>query len=129
MALPRLPNRWRITLWIVGAVLLVTFLVGLLAVALLAAAAYAARELSGVSWIEAAGAVPAAGLLAFFALTLATRAQALHQRTLGRSGGEGLARTARGIGILALLLVLTAALALAVFAVLVATDGLTRAPW
>jgi hypothetical protein len=105
------------------------FLVGLLAVGLLAAAAYAARELPGVSWIEAAGAVPAAGLLAFFALTLATRAQALHQRTLGRSGGEGLARTARGIGILALLLVLTAALALAVFAVLVATDGLTRAPW
>jgi hypothetical protein len=107
----------------------VSFLLALLAVGVLAAAGYAARERPEISWLEAAGAVPAAGLLAFFALALATRARTLHQRTLGRSGGEALARTARGIGILALLLVVTAALALAVFAVLVTTDGLTRAPW
>ena len=30
---PRLPNRWRITGWIVVSILVVTFLVGLLAVA------------------------------------------------------------------------------------------------
>jgi len=106
-----------------------SFLLALLALGVLAAAAYAARERPEISWFEAAASVPLAGLLAFFALSLATRARAVHQRTLGRTGGEGLARTARGIGILALLLVLTAALALAVFGVLVATDGLTRAPW
>jgi hypothetical protein len=108
---------------------LFAFLVSVLALGVLGAAGYAARELPEISWFEAAAAVPVSALLAVVALTLATRARALHQRTLGRSGGEGLARTARGIGILALLLVVTASLALAVFAVLVSTDGLTRAPW
>jgi hypothetical protein len=106
-----------------------SFMLALMALGVLATAAYAARELPEISWFEAAAAVPVSGILAFVALAVATRARALHQRTLGRSGGEGLARTARGIGILALLLVLTAALALAVFAVLVMTDGLTHAPW
>jgi hypothetical protein len=106
-----------------------SLLLALLALGVLAAAAYAARELPEISWFEAAAAVPVAALLAFFALAVATRARAIHQRTLGRAGGDGLARTARGIGILALLLVLTAALALAVFGVLLATDGLTQAPW
>jgi uncharacterized membrane protein YcfT len=106
-----------------------SFLLALLALGVLVAAAYAARELPEISWFDAAAAVPVAGLLAFFALALATRARAIHQRTLGRAGGDGLARTARGIGILALLLAVTAALALAVFGVLLATDGLTHAPW
>jgi hypothetical protein len=106
-----------------------SFLLAVLALGVLGAAVYAARELAEISWFEAAAAIPVAGLLAFFALALATRARAIHQRTLGRAGGDGLARTARGIGILALLLVLTAGLALAVFGVLVATDGLTEAPW
>src|SRR3712207_1275886 len=108
---------------------LFAFLLGLLAFGVLGAAGYAARELPEVSWLEAAGAEPVSGMMAFFALVLATRARALHQRTLGRSGEKDLARTARAIGLLALLIVLTAALALGVFGVLVATAWLTRAPW
>ncbi|MBA2615156.1 MAG: hypothetical protein H0U90_05150 [Actinobacteria bacterium] len=101
----------------------------LLALAALGSAGFAARELPEISWLEAGAVIPFVGLLALFALSLASRGRAQHQRTLGRAGGEGVARTARGLGLLALLLTLTAALALAVFAVLATTDGLTKTPW
>jgi hypothetical protein len=104
-------------------------LVALLALGVLGGAVYVARELIDVSWLEAAGAVPVAALLAVLALALAARGRARHQRTLGRAGGAAVVRTARGLGLLALLLSLTAGLALAVFGVLVWTDGLTHAPW
>ena len=104
-------------------------LVALLALGVLGAAAYAAHLRAEITWLEAGAAVPAAALLALFALSRASRARAVHQRTLGRAGGVAVARTARGLGLLALLLAVTAALALGVFAVLVTTDGLTHAPW
>ena len=104
-------------------------LVALLALAALAGAGYLARERPEISWLEAGAVIPVVGLLALFALSLASRGRALHQRSLGRAGGEGVASTARGLGLLALLLTLTAALALGVFAVLASTDGLTRTPW
>lgn len=104
-------------------------LVALLAVGVLGAAVAAARIVREISWIEAGAAVPPAALLALLSLSLARRARAVHQRTLGRAGGEGLARLARGLGLLALLLTVSAALALGVFAVLALTDGLTRRPW
>ena len=103
--------------------------VALLALAVFAGAGLVARMLPQISWLEAFAAVPAVGLLALVALSLAARGQAVHQRTLGRAGGEGVARTARGLGVLALLLTVSAALALGVFAVLVSTDGLTHVPW
>jgi hypothetical protein len=104
-------------------------LVALLALAVLFGAGYLADTRGDVSWLQAAAAVPVAGLLSLFSLSLSGRARALHQRTLGRAGGSGLARVARFLGLLGLLLALTAALALGVFAVLETTDGLTKTPW
>ena len=103
--------------------------VALAALAVLAGAAYFAQTRPDVTWLEAAVALPGVALIAFLALSLAARARARHQRTLGRVGGEGLARLARVLAGLALLVTLTAALALGVFAVLELTDGLTHAPW
>jgi hypothetical protein len=108
---------------------LAAFFVAVLALGVLAGAGYAAWEYADVSWLQAALAVPLAGLLAVFALALGSRGRSVHQRTLGRAGGAGVARAARGLGLLTLVLVATAALALAVFAVLVTTEGLTTAPW
>ena len=104
-------------------------LVALLALGTLAGAAYVAYTDAQVSWLQAALALPAAGLLALVALVLAGRARALHQRTLGRAGGRFLAGVGRVLGTLALLLTLTGGLAVAVFGVLSWTDGLTRTPW
>ena len=104
-------------------------LVALLALAGLAGAGYVAEARDDISWLEAAGALPVSGLLALLSLSLASRGRAVHQRSLGRAGGGAIARVGRGLGMLALLATLTALLALAVFGVLVATDGLTRVPW
>ena len=103
--------------------------VALLGLGVLAAAAYAALEYVEVSWLQAALALPASGLLALVSLWLARRARGLHQRTLGRAGGRRLAGTARLLGGLALLLSLTGGLAVGVFGILVWTDGLTQTPW
>lgn len=104
-------------------------LVGLLAVGAVATAGYAAETRPEVSWLQAALAIPVVALLGFLALSLANRARRRHQRTLGRSGGTAVAALARVLGAVALLCAAAAAVALVVFAVLVRTDGLTRAPW
>ena len=101
----------------------------LLALGVLAGAGYLAYTNDEVSWLQAALALPAAGILALLALLLARRARALHQRTLGRAGGHALAGVGRGLGALALLLTLTGGVAVGVFGVLVWTDGFTRTPW
>jgi hypothetical protein len=93
-------------------------LTAVLALAVLLGAAAAARLSNQVGLVEAVPAVPVGLLLAVLALSLGRRAQFEHQRTLGRSGGAGLATAARGLGMLALIVAVTAALALAVFAVL-----------
>jgi hypothetical protein len=94
------------------------FLTALLALAVLVGAAAAARLMSQVGLLEAVPAVPLALLLALASVSLARRARFDYQRTLGRTGGAGLALVARGLGTLALIVAVTAALALAVFAVL-----------
>jgi hypothetical protein len=68
-------------------------------------------------------------LLAFLSLSFGTSARKRYQGTLGRAGGIGIVRLARVLAMIALLLSLTAGLALLVFAVLVSTDGLAHAPW
>jgi hypothetical protein len=95
------------------------FLTALLALAVLVGGAAAAAGREEIGLYEAIGTVPAGGLLALLSLSLARRARWEHQRTLGRAGGAGLAATARFVGAIALLAAVTAALALAVFAVLV----------
>ncbi len=93
-------------------------LAGLLALAVLAGGAAAARLVEEIGF-EGALAVPVAALLALLALSLARRARYEYQRTLGRVGGRVLAAVARGLAVLALLLAVTAALALGVFVLLV----------
>ena len=94
------------------------FLVGLLAFGAFPAAAAATRYL-GVGVLEAGAAVPAGGLLALLALSLARRVRIENERTLGRAGGTGLAALGRAFAIVALLLAITAALAVGVFLALV----------
>jgi hypothetical protein len=90
----------------------------LLALAVLVGAAAAARLMSEVGLIEAVPAVPLALILALVSVLLARRVRFDQQRALARMPGAGLAAVARGLGTLALIVALTAALALAVFAVL-----------
>jgi hypothetical protein len=90
----------------------------LLALAVLVGAAAAARLMNEVGLIEAVPAVPLALVLALVSVLLARRVRFDQQRALKRMPGAGLAVVARGLGTLALIVALTAALALAVFAVL-----------
>jgi hypothetical protein len=90
----------------------------LLALAVLVGAAAAARLMSEVGLIEAVPAVPLALVLALVSVLLARRVRFDQQRALARMPGAGLAAVARGLGTLALIVALTAALALGVFAVL-----------
>jgi uncharacterized protein involved in response to NO len=91
----------------------------LLALGALGAAVYLARRYGEVRLTDALVAVPVAFVLALVSVILGRRARAEHQRTLGRSGSRGFIALARLLGTVAFLLALTAALALAVFAVLV----------
>ena len=94
------------------------FFLALLALGVLLGAAAAARLMSEVGLAEAIAAVPLGLVLALASISLARRARFEHQRTLGRAGGAALAAAARGLGTVALIVAVTAALALAVFAVL-----------
>jgi hypothetical protein len=94
------------------------FLTALLALAVLVGAAAAARLLSQVGLVETVPAVPIGLLLAVASLSLARRARWESQRSIVRSGGVGLTTAARGLAMVALIVAVTAALALAVFAVL-----------
>jgi hypothetical protein len=90
----------------------------LLALGVLVGAAAAARLMSEVGLIEAVPAVPLALVFALVSVLLARRVRFDQQRALRRMPGAGLAAVARGLGTLALIVAVTAALSLAVFAVL-----------
>jgi hypothetical protein len=94
------------------------FLLALAALAVLGGALAAAHYSSYVDLYRGIAAVPVGFLLAFFAIRMARRARLEYDRSLGRSGGRGLATAARILGGFALLLAITGALALGVFAVL-----------
>lgn len=98
----------------VGAVL-----AGLLALGVLAFGIVAAVVLDRIELVEAIPVLPACAVLAFVALGLGGQGRVAHQRSLGRVGGNGIAAFGRALGSLALLLDLTAALAVGVYAVLV----------
>ncbi len=91
----------------------------LLAFGVFAGAAVAAQHFNEIRLQDAVVAVPLALALALSSVLLGRRAKIDHQRTLGRSGSRGFIALARFLGVVALLLALTAGLALAVFAVLV----------
>jgi hypothetical protein len=94
------------------------FLMALAALVVLGGGLAAAHYSGAVGLYEAIPAVPIGFLLAFFSVRMARRARLEHDRSLGRIGGRGLASAARILGGFALLLAITAALALGVFAVL-----------
>jgi hypothetical protein len=98
------------------------FLSGALAVAVLAAAAAVPRFVTDVDALQALIVVPGAVLLALLSIALGRRARFDYQRTLGRVGGDGLALTGWMLGVVALLVSLTAALAVGVYAVLTFTQ-------
>ena len=92
--------------------------VGLLALGALAGAAAAAKYSARVGLREAVAGVPVGFLLSVAAIRFGRQGTERHQRTLGRAGGRALARVGRLLGSLGLLVSLTAALALGVFAAL-----------
>ena len=93
-------------------------LCGLLALGVLIVGGGAARYVDEVGLREASIAVGTGFLLALLTISLARRARFDYQRTLGRKGGRGVARTGRFLGVTALLVSLTAALAIGVYLIL-----------
>ena len=95
------------------------FVTALLSLAALAGAAVAARIASDfVGLREALPAVPVAFILALVAGWLARKARFVHTRSLGRAGHPVFVALARALAAIALIVAVTAALALVVFAVL-----------
>jgi hypothetical protein len=92
---------------------------GLLAVAALPAAIALAEVSSRVKLTQAAAGAPVAALLGLAALLLARRAHRRSERTLGRAGGERVARAGRVLGVLGLCLAAAAAIAIAFYGLLV----------
>lgn len=92
-------------------------LFGLLAIAILVAGVLRTNSETTVDALVVAS-IPASFVVALIAISLARRGRFTYQRTLGRAGGRGIAALARALGVIALLLSLTGALAIAVFGVL-----------
>ena len=91
----------------------------LLALVVFGGAVLAARAQDELRLVDALIAVPTALVFALASVFLGRRARIEHQRSLGRRGSRWFIALARFLGTVALLLAVTAALALAVFAVLV----------
>ena len=89
----------------------------MLALAVLPVAIAITESRGDLRLLHAGFAVPVAAALAVVAIRLAARARKRLERTLGRAGGERLARVGRVLGWLALYLALIAAIALGVYAV------------
>ena len=98
---------------------ILALITALLALAVFGGAVYAARYYGEIRLMDALIAVPVAFALALASVILGRRARTEHRRTLGRSGSRWFVTLSRLLGMFAFLLALTAALALAVFAVLV----------
>ena len=91
----------------------------LLSLGALGGAALAARIASDVVGLtEVVPAVPIALLLGLAAVSLGRRARDVHRRSLGRAGHPWVIALVRGLAAIVLIVAVTAALALAVFAVL-----------
>ena len=99
--------------WARGAVLF-----GLLGVAAVPAAVAVAQRSDAVELLHAAAAIPVAAVLGVVALVLGSRGRRQVHFTLGRVGGDGLARLGRLLGGLALYVALTAALAVGFYGLL-----------
>jgi hypothetical protein len=94
-----------------------------LALAAMPAGVVLARETQRVTLVDATGSIAAALLLGWFAIVLARRAREHIQLTLGRAGGAGAARIGRLLGVGAILLAITAALAVGFWGLLTLFAG------
>jgi len=92
---------------------------GLLAVAALPAGIALAQLSARVKLLQASAAIPVAAVLGVVALLLARRALRRSQRTLGRAGGEGVARAGRILGVLGLCIATSGTIAVAFYEFLV----------
>ncbi len=101
----------------------VSLFFALLALAFLAAGAALPQVRSEIGALEALVVVPAAVISALIGIALSRRARFEFQRTLGRAGGNRLAAAARVLAVIALLVSLTAVLAVGVYGVLVLVQG------
>jgi hypothetical protein len=97
--------------------------VGLLAVAAMPAAIVATRFSREYELLHAGFAIPLALLLSILTLALARRARSRLAPTLGHPTGSRTARVGRVLGILGLLLALTAGGSLAVYWILSVVEG------
>jgi len=96
---------------------------GLASLAAVPAGVVLARETRAVTLVNSSGSIVVAVLLGFSAILLARRARERLQITLGRASGAGAARLGRVLGILGLLVGLTAALALGFYGLLTLFAG------
>jgi hypothetical protein len=87
-------------------------------VAAVPAGVVVARELEQVTLLQSAGSIVVAFLLGLAAIVLARRAREWVQITLGRARGERKARLGRALGVLGVLVGLTAAIALGFYGLL-----------
>ena len=93
-------------------------LVGLLALAVVPAAVAVAQISDTVELLHAAVAIPVAAVLGIAALVLGSRGRRAARLTLGRVGGDRLARLGRLLGGLAVYVAVTAALAVGFYGLL-----------
>ena len=93
-------------------------MIGLLAVFALPATIAAAEIWDVIRLIEASAAIPVAFLLGIVAILLARGAREQVRRTIGRVGGERLAAVGRALGLLAVGLALSGAIAVGFYEVL-----------
>jgi hypothetical protein len=91
---------------------------GLLSLAAVPAGVALARETQVVTLVNSSGSVVVAFLFGFSAIVLARRARERIQITLGRAGGQGAARVGRALGILGILVGVTAGLAVGFYGLL-----------
>jgi hypothetical protein len=85
-------------------------------------AVVATRYSNSYELLHAGFVIPVGVALGIAALVLARRARALDQATLGRAGGAKAASVGRFLGILGLCVAASAAVALAVYGLLLAVD-------
>jgi peptidoglycan/LPS O-acetylase OafA/YrhL len=93
-------------------------LLGILSALTIPAAVAVAQRSRGIRLIDAAWGIPVALALGFLALGASNLARARIQRTLGRAGGEGRARTARLLGAIGICLAVTAAISVGFYELL-----------
>ena len=96
---------------------------GILALLAMPAGVVLARELQQVTLRLATISIAVAAVLAWFALVLARRARETIQLTLGRAGGAAAARVGRLLGLIGILLAITAGLAVGFWGLLALFAG------